>query len=36
MLVLGKRYMEMTMDFEDKVVVCALLLRFLKIKSEEE
>ena len=30
MLVLDKRYMEMTIDFEGKVVVRELLLRFLK------
>jgi len=35
MLVLDKIYMEMTMDFEEKVVVCALLLRFLKKKRRK-
>jgi len=30
MSVLDKRYMEMTMDFEENVVVFALLLRYLK------
>jgi len=36
MLVLDKNYIHMTMGFEKKAVICALLLRFLYKKKIKE
>jgi hypothetical protein len=36
MLVIDKNYIQMTMDFEKKAVICALLLRFRKKKERKK